>query len=94
MFESPPYFVFPGNPDTKFVHSECGGTDPSGDNTHGMTMRQWYKGIAMNGMLAANDDPGTTDPEEIIRRYVMGSSELADAQIAEDKAFAEKGTDE
>ena len=64
-----------------------------GYNNSGMTMRQWYKGMAIQGMMANN---------EILERITEGSGmkfeflakstgEIADAMVAEDQAHAKQG---
>ena len=50
----------------------------------GMSMRQWYKGRAMQGLLAGN--PLKDFPQTIAEASAL----LADAQIAEDAKFREE----
>ncbi len=51
----------------------------------GMTMRQWYKGMALQGELAAQSMPdlvwGVTNPNLLAEKCAM----FADAMIAEDR---------
>jgi len=47
----------------------------------GMTLRQWYKGMALIGWMSANAGRGLVKADQVISRI----SELADALIAEDK---------
>ena len=46
----------------------------------GMTMRQWYKGMALSGLLA--------DPEETLCHAAINAAALADELLAEDAASA------
>ena len=61
----------------------------------GMSVRQWYKGMAMAGMLAANPDglreSRSADP---IYDLTAASAAMADAQLAEDQMFADTISDE
>ena len=51
----------------------------------GMTMRQWYKGQALKGLLAARAIGGGDDPREGGVIFAEASAVLAEAMIAEDK---------
>ncbi len=44
----------------------------------GMTMRQWYKGLALQGILACPESHGT------IAVFVKEAAQYADAMLAED----------
>jgi len=64
----------------------------SGD-ADGMTMRQWYKGMAMMGYNAnPNPDPNPKlgSEKEYSEIVTMWASDDADAQIAEDKKHEEE----
>ncbi len=56
-------------------------------------MRQWYKGMALQGICAADAPVGTEDPKECIKKYIGAASLLADAMIAEDKKAEEIETE-
>lgn len=47
----------------------------------GMTLRQWYKGMALIGWMSANVGRGLVKDDQVISQV----SGLADALIAEDK---------
>ena len=49
-------------------------------NLQGMTMRQWYKGMALQGMLAAETGDDRLEPDQ----YAAEAGRMADAMIAED----------
>lgn len=55
----------------------------------GMTLRQWYKGMALSGILARGD----WDPAQPLERGAIAllSSEIADALIEEDEQHEKKG---
>jgi hypothetical protein len=47
----------------------------------GMSMRQWYKGMALSGLLAGD----TSCFGEDVEKHVKMAAELADASIREDE---------
>jgi len=52
-----------------------------GDEWPGMTIREWYAGLAMQGMLASYTDPNMSFPER--EAAAKTAVEFADALIAE-----------
>ena len=83
-----------------FPRTQWTGSDKNAQHRDvpGMTMRQWYKGMAMMGLLnrqyldvpvcpkckTANDDPGN--------HYAEIAGAYADAQLAEDSEFAKRNS--
>lgn len=67
-----PQRAFPSHP----------GTDPAGPGG-GMTLRQWYKGMAIAGLCSGNMR-GTCD------EFSHKAAELADALLAEDEEHGKK----
>lgn len=51
-----------------------------GKTEHGLTLRQWYKGQALAGLVVANTGKMVDDEEK-----VRIASALADAAVAEDQ---------
>ena len=49
----------------------------------GMTVRQWYKGMALSGLLA--------DPGETLSHAAINAASLADKLLAEDADKAKEG---
>lgn len=56
----------------------------------GMTMRQYYKGQAIVGMLSSNPRVDQSDRRRGEVLLTESASVLADAMIAEDEEFAKK----
>jgi len=62
------------------------GWDESSNPQTGMTLRDYFAGQALNGMLAGNvlaDEAGLTTTEELAEAYVVRSCIIADALIKE-----------
>ncbi len=69
-------------------------SDRDGGSTQGMTMRQYYKAAALQGMLAApyrscyfNDENGSEVVCETGEQLAIAAGQFADAMLAEDMAF-------
>jgi hypothetical protein len=56
-------------------------------DSKGMTMRQWYKGMALQGMLSGDSNTGE------IEALVKDAGKYADAMVAEDLIFSKKEED-
>ena len=56
---------------------------------NGMTMRQWYKGMAMQGLLATSIEViFKQEKVESRQDYALLSAKMADAMLAEDEEHA------
>ena len=56
----------------------------------GMTIRQYYKAAALNGILANSALEGTLNPDEVgVNAYAITAGLFADAMIQEDKESEE-----
>ena len=56
------------------------GLGPCGDGNTGMTLRDWFAGLALAGILAADNvvPVGTVDPKELLAKTAYG---MADAML-------------
>lgn len=55
------------------------GMGPAERNNGGMTLRDWFAGQALNGLICANDGIEGTDP---LRAIAFASYAMADAMLA------------